>query len=287
MSSVLGLNIATLREWYPPVTRENWRFLLTIFQWTYPILGAVQFVTTFYPMGKTSVASRLNLPGRLGWFTMEVPGFLTLLYMMRTLPAIHGIEDLPWQNKVLAGLFVIHYLYRAVAYPFLQPSISPIHPTAWQAALLFQLLNGVSLGGWLAAYGPTTAAAWEQAVPTPQFVAGVTVFYLGLAGNYFHDEELREIRRRESRRGNAAAKHYRIPQAGLFKYMLFPHYFCEWVEWFGFWMACGWGCVPALTFLINEFTTMLPRAVSGKRWYAEKFGEEKVAKKWAVIPGVW
>ncbi|VUC30195.1 unnamed protein product [Clonostachys rosea] len=31
---------------------------------------------------------------------------------------------------------------------------------------------------------------------------------------------------------------------------------------------------------------MLPRAVSGKRWYAEKFGEEKVAKKWAVIPGV-
>lgn len=66
-------------------------------------------------MGKTSVTSRLNLPGRLGWFTMEVPGFLTLLYMMRTLPAIHGIEDLPWQNKVLAGLFV-------------RPSRPPIQP---------------------------------------------------------------------------------------------------------------------------------------------------------------
>lgn len=42
MSSVLGLNIATLREWYPPVTRENWRFLLTIFQWTYPIVSSLQ-----------------------------------------------------------------------------------------------------------------------------------------------------------------------------------------------------------------------------------------------------
>ncbi len=37
---------------------------------------------------------------------MECPGFLTLLYIMNTLPAQHGITDLPWQNKVLAGLFV-------------------------------------------------------------------------------------------------------------------------------------------------------------------------------------
>lgn len=57
-------------------------------------------------MGKTSVASRLNLPGRIGWLTMEAPGFLTLAYLMKTLPEQHGIDDLPWQNKVLAGLFV-------------------------------------------------------------------------------------------------------------------------------------------------------------------------------------
>jgi hypothetical protein len=57
-------------------------------------------------MGKTSVKSRFNIPGRIAWFTMEAPGFLTLLYIMRTLPAQYGIEDLPWQNKVLASLFV-------------------------------------------------------------------------------------------------------------------------------------------------------------------------------------
>lgn len=57
-------------------------------------------------MGKTSVTSRLNLPGRIGWLTMEAPGFLTLLYLMKVLPEQHGIDDLPWQNKVLAGLFV-------------------------------------------------------------------------------------------------------------------------------------------------------------------------------------
>lgn len=57
-------------------------------------------------MGKTSVKSRINLPGRVAWFLMEIPGFSILLYVMRTLPGLSGITDLPWQNKVLAGLFV-------------------------------------------------------------------------------------------------------------------------------------------------------------------------------------
>jgi 3-oxo-5-alpha-steroid 4-dehydrogenase 1 len=57
-------------------------------------------------MGKTSVVSRFNLPGKLGWFLMEIPAPLTLLYIMYTLPAQVGIWQLPWENKVMAGLYV-------------------------------------------------------------------------------------------------------------------------------------------------------------------------------------
>ena len=165
----------------------------------------------------------------------------------------------------------------------------------------FQIMNATCIGSWLAAYGPRTAADWEgQLAPfsTLQFAAGVTIFYLGLAANYYHDDELREIRWREEDRqarlaresGNPKAsieKHYSIPQAGLFKYMLYPHYFVEWVEWTGFYIACGLSCVPARMFVINEVAAMLPRAVAGKKWYIERFGAEKIASKWAVIPGVW
>lgn len=256
-------------------------------------------------MGKTSTASRLNLPGRIGWLTMEVPGFMSLLYMMRTLPAQHGftLSDLPWQNKVLAGLFVIHYSYRAISFPFLQPSMAPIHIIVWLSAFSFQIINGTLIGSWLAAYGPTSHAAWAKQLsgsfPTLQFTCGIALFYVGLMANYYHDDELREIRRRENRRQERLAKqqpggskksvekHYEIPQAGLFKVMLYPHYFCEWVEWLGFYMATGWGCLPARSFVLNEVFSMLPRAVKGKQWYMEKFGREKIEKKWAVIPGVW
>ncbi|CAI4217183.1 unnamed protein product [Parascedosporium putredinis] len=290
--------------WMPP-TRERWEVLVSAWQLFYPFLGNLQWLINWYGMGKTSKDSRFNIPGRIAWFTMESPGFLTLLYIMKTLPLQHGVTDLPWQNRVLAGLFVIHYSYRAVLFPYLQPSMAPIHVLVWGFALFFQICNATSLGCWLAAYGPTTEEAWAAtgSFATARFVLGIGLFYLGLAGNFFHDEELREIRRSEQRRQDrlvqqAAAdgkspakadvtKHYRVPEAGLFKYMLYPHYLCEWVEWLGFWIAAGWGCVPARAFLINEIATMFPRAVKGKWWYVEKFGEDKVGKKWAVLPGVY
>jgi 3-oxo-5-alpha-steroid 4-dehydrogenase 1 len=180
--------------------------------------------------------------------------------------------------------------------------MSPLHIAVWLLAFSFQIFNATCLGSWLAAYGPVTGADWSSQSSILQFSAGILIFYLGLSGNFFHDEELRDIRRRETQRqervkleqnGNGQThskgveKHYQIPQAGLFRYMLFPHYLCEWVEWAGFWMAAGWGCGPARAFLVNEMFSMFPRAVRGKRWYVERFGEDKVGKRWAVIPGVW
>jgi len=69
---------------------------VTIFQWVQPWYGA----------GKTSTNSRFNIPGKIAWITMETPGLLTLLYVMKTLPAQVGMAQIPWENKVMAGLYV-------------------------------------------------------------------------------------------------------------------------------------------------------------------------------------
>ncbi|RYP83958.1 hypothetical protein DL769_001264 [Monosporascus sp. CRB-8-3] len=274
--------MAIVQNWLP-ASRENYETLL--FWWKfYPLMASLQWVCSWYGMGKTSVNSRFNIPGRIAWLTMEVPGFMTLLYYMKTLPAQYGITDLPWQNKVLAGLFVIHYTYRAIIFPLIQPSMSPIHAIIWINSVIFQVCNGSALGGWLAAYGPTTREAWAAQSSTLQFAVGLVLFYVGLTGNYFSDEELREIRRNEMRRQEklkekgqrSIEKHYEVPDNGLFKYMLYPHYFMEWVEWLGYWTAAGFSCAPARCFLLNEVFAMLPRAVSGRKWYKEKFGEEKI-----------
>ena len=174
--------------------------------------------------------------------------------------------------------------------------MSPIHILVWLAALSFQLINATCIGGWLAGYGPTTKADWAD--KAPRIEAGLMIFAGGLLANIYHDDELREIRRAAAREqksketegkkneGKSVNKVYMIPENGLFRVILYPHYFCEWIEWCGFWIVGGLCSVPARTFVINEVTAMLPRALQGKRWYLERFGQAKIGTKKAVIPGI-
>ncbi|KAK5134800.1 hypothetical protein LTR04_004659 [Oleoguttula sp. CCFEE 6159] len=227
---------------------------------------------------------------------MEAPGFITLLYVMYALPKQQGIESLPWANWTMAALFTIHYIYRALLAPLvLNPSMSPIHITVWASALIWQITNGLSLGGWLGGYGPTTVYDWAGRLYMIE--VGLVIWGWGLLGNMYHDDDLREIRRGAGRRQKKEAektrkpvqsvdKVYMLPKNGLFHYILYPHYLCEWIEWTGFWMIGGWGCVPARSFVLNEIATMLPRAVQGRKWYVEKFGKDKVGNRKAVIPGL-
>ncbi|CAO1600921.1 hypothetical protein XANCAGTX0491_004593 [Xanthoria calcicola] len=264
----------------------------------FPLFTLIQWFDDFYPQGKTSIPSRFNLPGKIAWAVMETPALVCLLYCMFTIPTTQGIQKLPAANWLMAALFSIHYLYRAIISPlFLNPSMSPIHPLILLFGLSFQVINSTCMGGYLAGYGPSTQADWAGA--TIRIQLGLLIFFAGFIGNIYHDDELREIRRAAARRQKRKAeaqrekgkeapvdKVYEIPQNGLFRLVLYPHFFCEWIEWCGFWVIGGLACVPARTFLINEITTMTPRALSGKRWYIKRFGKEKVGSKRAVIPGL-
>lgn len=191
---------------------------------------------------------------------------------------------------------ITHYLYRAVLSPLLNPSMSPIHPLILLMGWSFQLLNALSLSGWLAGHGPVLSSTWTSPHASTRMGVGFAIWALGFASTIWHDDELRELRRAaartQARRGKGDDKNgsvdkvYVLPQNGLFRYVLCPHYFCEWVEWTGFWIMCGVGCVPARNFVLNEVATMLPRALQAKRWYVQRFGREKVGGRKAVIPGI-
>ena len=175
--------------------------------------------------------------------------------------------------------------------------MSPIHPFILISAFSFQVINGTCIGGHLAGYGASTQEDWAGA--TIRIQVGLLIFLAGFIGNMWHDDELREIRRVAARKQKQKAKVqgekgkegkvdkvYDVPENGLFRLVLYPHFFCEWIEWCGFWVIGGWGCVPARNFVINEMTTMTPRALSGKRWYIQRFGKEKIGSRKAVIPGL-
>ncbi|GCB23913.1 uncharacterized protein C9.08c [Aspergillus awamori] len=121
---------------------------------------------------------------------------------------------------------------------------------------------------------------------------------------------------------NIYSKIYAIPPpTGLFTSILYPHYVAEWIEWLGFailaagivtspsssspsvdvgggfhlapwlvpaaklsnWMGVPMP-VPAVVFLVNAVSNMLPHARWGRKWYVEKFGEGRVKGRGAVVP---
>lgn len=61
---------------------------------------------------------------------------------------------------------------------------------------------------------------------------GSLIFLTGMVGNIWHDNKLANLRKQSKDR--SASTEYYIPHGGLFEYVSFPNYFCEWIEWTGY-----------------------------------------------------
>lgn len=264
-----------------------------------------------------------------------------------------NIDSLPLSNKLVAFLFLIHYANRAIVSPwFAAPSMSPIHLLVASFAVLFNWFNSSSIAAWLVGYhvpvsqgfktdgaaaGPSTATFFHGHQPPPFStrvlpVIGLALFVVGITGNIYSERALYRLRREEADKrsakkestncGNKYSKVYVMPpRQGVFRFILYPHYVFEWVEWLGFalvgtavfpsrqfaitstyatppvtlapWLVpvARWAeylnvplPLPAVIFVINAVANMLPHARWGRKWYEQKFGKQAVARRGAVVP---
>ena len=205
-------------------------------------------------------------------------------------------------SAVLAILFLIHYANRAVLSPLRTPSRSKSHLIVILSGILFNVVNGPLIGAYLSS--PECHVYLTGAYQRPRFWFGVLIWAAGYIGNIVHDEILLNIRRKKKAEDaketsgqatNKKGEHYGIPYGLLFKYISFPNYFCEWIEWAGFALAASplpsldsfesfsATITPPFLFLVAEVLTMVPRAVKGHRWYNSKFPNYPKERK-AVIP---
>jgi len=254
--------------------------------------------------------------------------FLTTLYMHPfspkafMVPSANGDGVTP--QAVLVGFYLIHYLNRALLSPLRTPSRSPSHPFVVIAAIFFNSINGFLLGAYLSS--ATADKFLRGAFLTPRFWVGAALWAAGFAGNIIHDEILLNIRRKAKAKGkssnNKQGEHYAIPTGLLYKYISYPNYFTEWMEWIGFSLAAAplpdftlllnldaytkaikYGkykdslapllqrfadsVAPPWAFVLAEITTMIPRAVRGHAWYHTRFGDVYPRERRIVIPFVF
>jgi len=283
----------------------------------------------FAPKGN----SMFVFDGRKAWIVMEIFSPIVFLYSLATAPLAQqnpGLPSITSPRGLLTMLYLIHYANRALISPLRTPSRSGQHMIVTLFGICFNMLNGFMMGSHLSS--PFTLL-WFQSPRSTQraeYKLGLILWAFGFIGNLVHDEILMNIRRKANATGKAREKsgqhkeeHYAIPYGLLYKYVSYPNYFCEWVEWFGFALAAGpipfqlsslslssvvsflspvhlasaikqLVAEPAVTFLPNlsppwifliaEVVTMLPRAYKGHLWYRQRFGDSYPKDRKAVIP---
>ncbi|WWC62087.1 uncharacterized protein I303_104677 [Kwoniella dejecticola CBS 10117] len=275
------------------------------------------------PFGRfSSKTSNLNVNGNIAWAAAELVSPITFA----TTLLVNPHPPLNYPSRILAGLYFAHYAHRAIVSPLiLSPKRSPLHVVVALAMGLFNLFNGYLVAAGLAFYPPEAEISWK-------FWIGVAGWAIGFLGNVYHDEVLNDLRRlpgdrlvtsRLSEDEDPKAGRYKIPRGGLYKFVSFPNYFSEWIEWTFYALAATSPSVsnslvplpplahlrlhaglrgslvkliakiwwppyllhPAWMFVLAEVACMLPRALRGHQWNQEKLKGYPKDRK-AVIPGL-
>ena len=232
---------------------------------------------------------------------MEIVSPICFIYSYATSPL--GGSSLSGRQHILALAYLIHYTNRAIISPLITPSRSKASIIVPLAGVTFNIMNGNLMGAYIAS---PQAQMFLISTSTTMFTTGLVLWAAGFVGNIQHDMILMNIRRNPSKKNDDAPSdkpRYAIPFGALFKYVSFPNYFSEWVEWLGYAVAASplpavaelstiigptSSFFPSLTppwiFLFNEVMVMFPRAYRGHRWYKRIFGDQFPTDRKIVVP---
>jgi 3-oxo-5-alpha-steroid 4-dehydrogenase 1 len=265
---------------------------------------------------------------RVSWFLFECPNLLWSWYYYRCYhwpdsdttfhPVSSSSSDAMMAsptrgvqintNAVLASLFALHYVNRAIVYPM------RMNPGSQEVPLLVTVLAAAvtTLNGYLQCFHLAHIEEHPPLTPSLELGnasrwAGICLFFAGMAVNVRADGVLRNLRRdnnatpadgASSAAATAAAgnerdgtttearerdRAYYIPRSPLFRRVSCPNFLGEMIEWFGFSAASGFS-LPSVAFLAYTAGNLIPRAVAHHDWYLRKFDDYPIERKWAVIP---
>ena len=238
------------------------------------VLALVIFVTLFYvvaPYGRHLGSSwGPTIKDRIGWIVMEAPASLVFIICF-----VVGTNSGTVTALVLLVLWEAHYIHRTFIYPFSRRNeVSNMSLIVVGLGFLFNAANAYLNGRYVFTFSGGYANEW---LLTPQFMVGLLLFLTGFIINRRADHTLHNLRK-------PGESGYKIPSAGLYRWISCPNYFGEIITWVG-WAVATWS-LPGLAFAVWTVANLAPRARAHHIWYREHFSDYPKERK-ALLPGVW
>ena len=246
------------------------------------VIGLVIFVTLYYvDAGYGKMRSEKWGPAinnKIGWFLMEMPVFLIVLYLWAISPYMVTRHAPYW---VFLLIFEFHYFQRSFIFPFILKGKGQMPIIIMLLSVIWNLMNGYIQGFWLFHLAPKYypelyTIDWLY---DPRFIIGTIIFITGWIINMHSDHVIRNLRK------PGDTNHY-LPKKGLYKYVTSANYLGEITEWFGFailtWSFAG------LLFWWFSCCNLVPRANSIYLKYEQEFPNEFDRKKLKrIIPFIY
>ncbi|KAG7419906.1 hypothetical protein ACKAV7_004948 [Fusarium commune] len=150
----------------------------------------------------------------------------------------------------------------------------------WALGVAFYAV--ISLAVWIEG-SSAILSCWDspnQSLEIPRRLLSAVLFYFVA---YF--------KQNQCHRHLASLKKYTLPTEGWFKYLVCPHYTAECILY----LAIAWIAAPPgelfnksiLTAVAFVAVNLGATAKDTKAWYENKFGSDKVADRWIMIPPVY
>lgn len=234
---------------------------------------ALYFVKAGYGLFR-SASWGFSIPNKLAWMLMEAPVFFVMAFLW-----VKSGTGFRMPQFFFFFLFQLHYFQRSFVFPFLMKGHSRMPVSIMAMGIVFNVLNGMMQAGGIFFFAEdglyTQGAAY---LAHPRSVAGLVLFFFGMAVNLNSDHVIRNLRQ------EGDTRHY-LPQKGFYRYVTSANYFGELVEWIGF--AVLTQSPAAWVFVWWTAANLVPRASAINRHYREEFGSEAVGKRKRIIPFIY
>ncbi|KAI8671515.1 Polyprenol reductase [Fusarium keratoplasticum] len=205
--------------------------------------------------------------------------------VMRT---IATLQDRPQESSMSLEQVFVAWLFMALQgsrrlYESLcvsKPGSSPMWFVHWALGLGYY--TAMSVAVWIEG-SSAILASWDspnQPIQVPRKVPSALALYVVAC-----------LKQNQCHRYLASLKKYTLPSEGWFEYLVCPHYTCECLLY----VAIAWIAAPpgqllnktVLCGLLFVAVNLGATAHGTRKWMANKFGADKVAKRWTMIPLVF
>ncbi|XP_058105729.1 steroid 5-alpha-reductase DET2-like isoform X2 [Magnolia sinica] len=211
----------------------------------------VQYSKFWNTAQKKNASTVMKLSSRTGMLLLYTPAFLAGLASL----GLSFVDQRP-RSILLCSALTVHFLKRVLEVLF-------VHKYSGGMDLDSAIV--ISLSYFLATVNAIYAQHMTLGMPDPPLdleYAGVVLFLVGIAGNYYHHLLLQKLRGRDD-------KGYKIPKGGLFGLVICPHYLFEIMGFVGISFIAQ--TVFAFAFTLGTVGYLTGRSYATRKWYLSKF----------------